>query len=71
MDAAPDTASGSFGAMGDEYDSLIHRTVPNYDEMIGLTRHRLAEPHPGFTGIACVWRDGMWAVVTADRPSSG
>src|SRR5260370_300146 len=28
------SASGYFGAMADEYDSLIRRAVPRYDEMI-------------------------------------
>ncbi len=45
MDARPDTASGYFGAMGDEYDSLIHRALPNYDEMIRkLTAYLPAHP---------------------------
>ncbi len=27
------TASGYFGSMSEEYDSLIHRAVPRYDTM--------------------------------------
>ena len=30
----PKTASDYFGAMGFEYDSLIHRSVPRYDAII-------------------------------------
>jgi ubiquinone/menaquinone biosynthesis C-methylase UbiE len=30
----PASASGYFGAMTESYDSLIHRAVPRYDEMI-------------------------------------
>ena len=30
----PDSASGYFGSMAESYDSLIHRAVPRYDEMI-------------------------------------
>ncbi len=32
-----ETASEYFGAMVDEYDSLIRRAVPRYDEMIART----------------------------------
>ena len=44
MSDSPRTASDYFGAMGFEYDSLIHRSVPCYDAMIGklikyLPRH--------------------------------
>ena len=44
MSDSPKTASDYFGAMGFEYDSLIHRSVPCYDAMIGklikyLPRH--------------------------------
>ena len=34
MSDSPRTASDYFGAMGFEYDSLIHRSVPCYDAMI-------------------------------------
>src|SRR6478672_10208427 len=30
----PTSASGYFGSMAESYDSLIHRAVPRYDEMI-------------------------------------
>jgi trans-aconitate 2-methyltransferase len=30
----PSSASGYFGSMAESYDSLIHRAVPRYDEMI-------------------------------------
>jgi len=30
----PNSATGYFGSMADSYDSLIHRAVPRYDEMI-------------------------------------
>jgi tRNA (cmo5U34)-methyltransferase len=30
----PDSATGYFGSMAESYDSLIHRAVPRYDEMI-------------------------------------
>ena len=30
----PNSASGYFGSMAESYDSLIHRAVPRYDEMI-------------------------------------
>ncbi|GMR12837.1 MAG: hypothetical protein BMS9Abin29_1031 [Gemmatimonadota bacterium] len=45
MGSKPGTASEYFGAMGDEYDSLIHRALPNYDEMIReLTAHLPENP---------------------------
>ena len=34
MSDSPKTASDYFGSMGFEYDSLIHRSVPRYDQMI-------------------------------------
>jgi tRNA (cmo5U34)-methyltransferase len=37
------SASGYFGSMAESYDSLIHRAVPRYDEMIA----RLLEYLPG------------------------
>src|SRR6266403_1274212 len=30
----PNSATGYFGSMAESYDSLIHRAVPRYDEMI-------------------------------------
>jgi tRNA (cmo5U34)-methyltransferase len=30
----PSSAAGYFGSMSESYDSLIHRAVPRYDEMI-------------------------------------
>src|SRR5258705_11000336 len=30
----PNSAAGYFGSMSESYDSLIHRAVPRYDEMI-------------------------------------
>ena len=33
-DELPSSASGYFGSIAESYDSLIHRAVPRYDEMI-------------------------------------
>ena len=41
-----DTASDYFGSIADSYDSLIHRAVPRYDEMISRLFEYLP-PHPG------------------------
>ncbi len=34
LNEIPTSASGYFGSMAESYDSLIHRAVPRYDEMI-------------------------------------
>src|SRR6267378_637022 len=39
----PNSAAGYFGSMAESYDSLIHRAVPRYDEMIA----RLLDYLPG------------------------
>jgi len=34
IQGVPNSATGYFGSMAESYDSLIHRAVPRYDEMI-------------------------------------
>lgn len=46
MSELPDSAAGYFGALAQSYDSLIHRALPRYDEMID----QLVESLPGSAG---------------------
>lgn len=68
--------------MGDEYCRRPGHCTE--EEIQGLLDHAQAHGHhvplavhfelleaAGFKGVDCVWCNGMWAVVTADRPSSG
>lgn len=67
MDVRPETASEYFGAMGDEYDSLIHRALPNYDEMIRkLTDYLPAHPRRALE-LGC--GTGNFTLAFADRRS--
>ena len=43
IEGLPNSATGYFGSMAESYDSLIHRAVPRYDEMIA----RLLDYLPG------------------------
>ncbi len=49
------TASGHFGSMSEEYDSLIHRAVPRYDTMTErLVEHFVTWEPPIIS--TCRWR---------------
>ena len=50
----PTSASGYFGSMAESYDSLIHRAVPRYDEMIA----RLLEYLPEMRAECSSWVAG-------------
>jgi tRNA (cmo5U34)-methyltransferase len=48
-----ETASDYFGAMADEYDSLIRRAVPRYDEMIARTVEYMPEGSRRILELGC------------------
>jgi tRNA (cmo5U34)-methyltransferase len=39
-----------------------------HDHYVSLAEHFRLLEDAGFASVDCVWRGGMWAVVTADRP---